>query len=43
MARVDSNGVAYTTAAPVIAAVGSTTICSGNSVLLKNPGRIYKL
>ncbi len=37
MARVDSNGVAYTTPAPVIAAVGSTTVCSGNSVLLKAP------
>ncbi len=37
LARVDSNGVAYTTTAPVISAVGSSTICSGNSVLLKAP------
>ncbi|MFN8155298.1 MAG: T9SS type A sorting domain-containing protein [Bacteroidia bacterium] len=37
VARVDSNGVAYTTAAPVISAGGATTICSGNSVLLKAP------
>lgn len=37
LARVDSNGVAYTTTAPVIAAVGPATVCAGNNILLKAP------
>jgi hypothetical protein len=37
IAKLDSNGVAYTTPAPVITYTGSLSFCQGGSVLLKVP------
>ena len=37
IARLDSNGVAYTTPAPVIVASGPLTFCAGNSIILSVP------
>lgn len=37
LAKLDSNGVAYTTTTPSITATGSLSFCQGGSVLLKVP------
>jgi hypothetical protein len=37
IARLDSNGIAYTTTAPAIAASGPTSFCAGGSVVLSVP------
>lgn len=37
LAKLDSNGVAYTTSAPAITYTGSLSFCQGGSVLLKVP------